>query len=170
VAHLCTVLQNLPRVETSVLIYIIILLLLVCSIILVLRAKSPFIISLGLVILSFTLRLAVHSAGYLWVTYTLVIMFLGGIIIVFIYASSIDSVFKLMIKIQKGVRISISLVALSLVSWTYFLNLSHFYSTPVWLNFCSSRAGVLCVIILLILSTLFIVVKLVQIREGPLKF
>jgi len=116
VAHLCTVLQNLPRVETSVLIYIIILLLLVCSIILVLRAKSPFIISLGLVILSFTLRLAVHSAGYLWVTYTLVIMFLGGIIIVFIYASSIDSVFKLMIKIQKGVRISISLVALSLVS------------------------------------------------------
>ena len=65
---------------------------------------------------------------------------------------------------------SISLVILSLLSWTYFLNLSHFYSTPVWLNFCSRRAGVLCVIILLVLSTLFIVVKLVQIREGPLKF
>lgn len=141
-----------------------------CSIIFVLIAKSPFMISLGLVILSFTLRLTVHSVGCLWVTYTLVIIFLGGIIIVFIYASSMDSVFKLMIKIQKVVRLSISFIALSLVSWTYFLNLSHFYSTPVWLNFCSSRAGVLCVIILFILSTLFIVVKLVQIREGPLKF
>lgn len=141
-----------------------------CSTILVLIAKSPFMISLGLVIFSFTLRFAVHSAGYLWVSYTLVIMFLGGIIIVFIYASSMDSVFKLIIKIQKVVWLSISLVILSLLSWTYFLNLSHFYSTPVWLNFCSRRAGVLCVIILIVLSTLFIVVKLVQIREGPLKF
>jgi len=73
-------------------------------------------ISLGLVILSFTLRLTVHSVGCLWVTYTLVIIFLGGIIIVFIYASSMDSVFKLMIKIQKVVRLSISFIALSLVS------------------------------------------------------
>ena len=149
---------------------IIILLLLGCSIMLVLVAKSPFIISLGLVVFSFTLRFTVHSAGYLWVTYTLVIMFLGGMIIVFIYASSMDSVFKLIIKVQKVVRLSVSLVVLSLLSWTHFLSLNHFYSTPVWLNFCSRRAGVLCVMILLILSTLFIVVKLVQIREGPLKF
>lgn len=83
---------------------------------LVLIAKSPFIISLGLVVFSLTLRFTVHSAGYLWVTYTLVIMFLGGMIIVFIYASSIDSVFKLIIKVQKVVRLSVSLIALSLLS------------------------------------------------------
>ena len=149
---------------------IIVLLLLSCSILLVLISKSPFIISLGLVIFSFTLRMTLHRAGCVWVTYTLVIIFLGGIIIVFIYASSIDSVFKLIIKLQKVVFLTIILVALSTLSWVFLLNTNHYYATPVWLNFCCSRAGVLGVMVLLILSRLFIVVKLVQISEGPLKF
>ena len=149
---------------------IIILLLLSCSILLVLIAKSPFIISLGLVIFSFTLSLTLHRAGCVWVTYTLVIIFLGGMIIVFVYASSIDSVFKLIVKLQKVVFLTVTLVALSIISWIFVLNTNHYYSTPVWLNFCCNSAGVLCVMVLLILSRLFIVVKLVQISEGPLKF
>ena len=94
-------------------------------------AKSPFIISLGLVIFSFTLRMTLHRVGCVWVTYTLVIIFLGGIIIVFIYASSIDSVFKLMIKLQKVVFLTITLVALSTLSWVFLLNTNHYYTTPV---------------------------------------
>jgi len=140
------------------------------SILLVLITKSPFIISLGLITFSFTLSLTLHSVGCIWLTYTLIIMFLGGIIIVFIYASSINSVFKLMIKIHKVVVFSFSLVALSIVSWTRLSRTYQFYPTPVWLNFCCSSLGVLGMMALLILSTLFIVVKLVQVREGPLKF
>merc|ERR1712238_342789 len=142
---------------------IIILLSLSCSILFVLLTKSPFIIRLGLVIFSFILRLTLHRSGCMWVAYTLIIMFLGGIMIVFIYASSIDSVFKLIIKLHK-------VVVLSLLSATALFNINQFSPTPVWLNFCCSSLGVLCVMALLILSTLFIVVKLVQIREGPLKF
>lgn len=132
--------------------------------------KSPFIIRLGLVVLSFTLRLTIHRVGYMWVTYTLVIMFLGGIIIVFIYASAMDSVFKLVVKLYKVIMFSTSLVVISLSSWACLFNTNHYYTTPVWLNFCCRRVGVLGVMILLILSTLFIVVKLVQIGDGPLKF
>jgi len=136
----------------------------------VLITKSPFIISLGLVIFSFTLRLTIHRVGYMWVTYTLIIMFLGGMIIVFIYASAMDSVFKLAVKVHKVIMFSTSLVLLSLSSWTCLFSTNHYYATPVWLNFCCRRVGVLGVMILLILSTLFIVVKLVQIGDGPLKF
>lgn len=135
-----------------------------------LLTKSPFIIRLGLVIFSFILRLTLHRSGCMWVAYTLIIMFLGGIMIVFIYASSIDSVFKLIIKLHKVVVFSTTLVVLSLLSATALFNINQFSPTPVWLNFCCSSLGVLCVMALLILSTLFIVVKLVQIREGPLKF
>lgn len=136
----------------------------------VLIAKSPFLISLGLVSFSFALRLFVHSVGYVWVTYTLVIIFLGGIIIVFIYASSLNRVFKLIIKIYKILIFSASLIALSLIVGGELLIEGQLYSTPVWLNFCCRSLGVLCIIALLVLFTLFIVVKLVQVREGPLKF
>lgn len=136
----------------------------------VLIAKSPFLISLGLVSFSFALRLFVHSVGYVWLTYTLVIIFLGGIIIVFIYASSLNRVFKLIIKIYKILIFSASLIALSLIVGGELLIGGQLYSTPVWLNFCCRSLGVLCIIALLVLFTLFIVVKLVQVREGPLKF
>lgn len=75
--------------------------------------------------------MTLHRAGCVWVTYTLVIIFLGGIIIVFIYASSIDSVFKLIIKLQKVVFLTIILVALSTLSWVFLLNTNHYYATPV---------------------------------------
>lgn len=132
--------------------------------------KSPFIIRLGLVAFSLVLRLTIHRAGFIWVTYTLVIMFLGGIIIVFIYASSINSVFKLMVKRYKVVIFSTTLVLPCFLTWGGFLNSGQVSSTPVWLNFCCRSTTVLCVIAMLILLTLFIVVKLVQVLEGPLKF
>ena len=135
-----------------------------------LTAKSPFIISLGLVAFSLILSIVLHSLGMVWVTYTLVIIFLGGIMIVFVYASSMNRVFKLRIKAYK---ISIFTRALMILLITLPLELFGFgkrYCTPIWLNFCCTRGGVLCLIALLILITLFIVVKLVQLAEGPLKF
>lgn len=132
--------------------------------------KSPFIISLGLVMFSFSLSLTLHSSGCVWVTYTLIIIFLGGIIIVFIYASSINRVFKLIIKIHKVALFTFTLVLLSLFTGAGSSSIRQSYTTPVWLNFCLRSLTVLCVIAILILSTLFIVVKLVQVSEGPLKF
>lgn len=132
--------------------------------------KSPFIISLGLVMFSFSLSLTLHSSGCVWVTYTLIIIFLGGIIIVFIYASSINRVFKLIIKIHKVALFTFTLVLLSLFTGAGSPSIRQSYTTPVWLNFCLRSLTVLCVIAILILSTLFIVVKLVQVSEGPLKF
>lgn len=51
--------------------------------------------------------------------------------IVFVYASSIDSVFKLIIKLQKVVFLTVTLVALSIISWVFVLNTNHYYTTPV---------------------------------------
>lgn len=107
-------------------------------------SKSPFIISLGLVIFSFTLRMTLHRAGCVWVTYTLVIIFLGGIIIVFIYASSIDSVFKLMIKLQKVLFILFLMVVgfyrnLILDVEIIFIGAEHFYSLKLDLVYYINR-------------------------------
>ncbi len=133
-------------------------------------AKSPFIIRLGLVAFSLVLSLILHGLGLVWVTYTLVIIFLGGIIIVFIYASSINRVFKLRIKTYKILSFLRVIVILFTILPSNLFSTSHSYFTPVWLNFCCRGSGVLCLIALLILITLFIVVKLVQVTEGPLKF
>lgn len=103
-------------------------------------------------------------------TYTLVIMFLGGMIIVFIYASSMNRVFKLRVKVYKGVVFSRVLVILLLLFPLNLFSFGQGYFTPVWLNFCCSRSTASCLMALLVLLTLFIVVKLVQVAEGPLKF
>ena len=88
--------------------------------------------------------MTLHRVGCVWVTYTLVIIFLGGIIIVFIYASSIDSVFKLMIKLQKVLFILFLMVVgfyrnLILDVEIIFIGAEHFYSFKLDLVYYINR-------------------------------
>ena len=149
---------------------IIILFLLTVSFRWLFITQSPFFISLSLLMFAFCWRIIIHRAGSIWVRYTLVLIFLGGIMIVFVYASSMNRVFKLKVEIGKSM-VSL-LVLLRVLTMKPCSLLSNRFSgrSPTWLNFFLINSGVIILMARFILITLFIVVKLVQLSEGPLKF
>lgn len=95
-------------------------------------------------------------------------MFLGGMMIVFTYASSLSGIFKFYIPLFKNITLLVGslIIAYRLVfrpikSWESSYNVSVAYSTEgAWLIFIR---------VLLILASLFTVVKLISVSDGPLK-
>lgn len=133
------------------------------------RARSPFVLCIRLIFLAISLRVYIHSVSSFWFTYALIIMFLGGIIVVFSYASSMNRGFKLNLKwykIKDIIFIIFIIRPLRIGTLSFIKILS---KAPTSLNYSSTSRPVIIISAGLLLIALFIVVKLVQIEEGPLK-
>ena len=133
-----------------------------------LHVNSPFTICLSLVIFVSLIGIWSHFIGRLWLMYTLIIIFLGGIIIVFIYTASVNNRFKFLINTYRVTFASL------LVGFGFFtrLNSSRHHSNlqeGVWRIFRAVSVRLVVFLGLMIIMTLFTVVKLVQIDQGPLK-
>lgn len=126
-------------------------------------SRSPFLIRLSLVILSFCLRIILLINSFSWMFYTLIILFLGGIIIVFIYISSLNSIFK--ISLKRKLVIPIFILIMIFIKDRF---LSNKFNDP-WINFNFMNYISIIFIVVIILLRLFIIVKLVSINEGPIK-
>merc|ERR1712018_832473 len=140
------------------------------SILILFFSQSPFILCIRLIALVTRIRVFLHGCKSLWFTYSLIIIFLGGMIVVFSYASSMHRVFKLNLKINKLLIIFSLLIGI--IIFRYFEGLSMIkvigISSTV-INYKLSGGFLLSFIAFLLLITLFLVSKLVRLEEGPLK-
>jgi hypothetical protein len=133
------------------------------------RARSPFVLCIRLIFLAISLRVYIHSVSSFWFTYALIIIFLGGIIVVFSYASSINRGFKLNLKWYKIKDIIFIIFIVSPLRLGALSFIKILTKAPTSLNYSSTSRPVIVISAGLLLIALFIVVKLVQIEEGPLK-
>jgi len=135
----------------------------------ILIVKSPFSICLRLVRFVISLGFIMHLIGLIWLIYTLIIIFLGGIIIVFVYTSSVNNRFKLKVKINLPIFLSVTIFIFRLIR---FLNIGGILNKPqeaVWNFLYGPSRGLIIFLGAVIIISLFIVVKLVQVEKGPLK-
>ena len=133
------------------------------------RANSPFVLCIRLIFLSIALSLDIHRVSYFWFTYALIIIFLGGIIVVFSYASSINRGFKLNLKWYRVKEILFIIVMFSSLNLGVLSFIKMVRKAPTTLSYNSTARPVIIIAAGLLLIALFIVVKLVQMEEGPLK-
>jgi len=131
--------------------------------------KSPFALCLSLVMIVIFLGSIGHLGGRLWLMYTLIIIFLGGIIVVFVYTSSINNNFKLRINIYLNVCPFLIIIVLRRWGFVIIRISLNIPQETVWVLIHNYSVGLIIFISLIILSTLFIVVKLVKLEQGPLK-
>jgi len=134
-----------------------------------LLVKSPFSICLRLVRFVALLGFVIHLIGLIWLIYTLIIIFLGGIMIVFVYTSSVNNSFKLRLKVNLAGVLGVLVLVIRLIK---FLTIREILNKPqegVW-NFLYGPSTRLVLFLgAVIIISLFIVVKLVQVEKGPLK-
>lgn len=134
----------------------------------IIYSKSPFVICLRLIFSVAGLGSLIHFLGRVWLIYTLIIMFLGGIIIVFVYTSTVNNNFKVYISYLRPVVCSV--VFRGGVVYTVqpetFLSQSQ---AAVWIFPVARAYNYVTFLAFTILLSLFIIVKMVQIEQGPLK-
>lgn len=122
---------------------------------------SPFIFSLNLVLLALTLTLATWSLGLKWARLALRIIFIGGIIVVFLYVTSLSPNLKIHTK-NKSTQLILLLLPISIVC-----EFIHFSSKPS--EFYSMQNTCLLMgLVAYLLLTLFIVSKSTQTFKGSL--
>jgi len=138
------------------------------SFIFVVVSKPPFIMCLSLIFLVAVLGLLLHTLGIIWLIYTLIIIFLGGIIIVFVYAASVNNSFKIYIPYA---LITFITLFFNFIILPYFLSyeIINQNNPAIWIFSSSSSFRYIIFLSLIILLRLFIIVKIVQIERGPLK-
>lgn len=107
------------------------------------------------------------KGGIRWFFYSLVIMFLGGIIVVFVYASSLGNNFILLIKSNYlNFVLAIAVATLTLINEAQpnFM----IYSAPS-IIYSEDISGPIILIGLILLSVLFVVAKTVKVEDGAIK-
>ena len=77
----------------------------------ILRVTSPFLLCLILVLFVSLVGIWSHFVGRIWLIYSLIIIFLGGIIIVVIYTASVSNGFKFTVNLY-GTSLASRLVGL----------------------------------------------------------
>lgn len=132
------------------------------------KIKTPLFCRLLIILFSITSRARITLAGLNWVFLAVVIMFLGGIIVVFIYASSLNFRKKNILqntraKLLRRVIISLGLI---LLFNSFRVKAVVFSSYRVYV---SQRVSILIFMATYLLVILLIVVKIIQFNEGPLK-
>lgn len=128
---------------------------------LVYEITSPFTISLAIICLSFFLGMSLSCFFSKWIGLALILIFIGGIIVVFIYTTSLSPNLKIL-KLPKN------LLFLSLIfNLLIFINHS---STPLnpKLIFRLRFYFLLIFLIFYLLITLFIIAKLSESFKGSL--
>jgi len=107
------------------------------------------------------------SFGLNWIFMAVVIIFLGGIIIVFIYASSLRFRKKNVLPLFPR-KFLLGGVGLSLV-FSLKLNFSKRINFASYSVYSAHRASILTFIAVYLLLILLILIKITRSREGPLK-
>jgi len=66
------------------------------------RCQSPYLFALLIIAFSLTVRLLFWLSGFKWIRLSLVIIFVGGIMVLFIYVSSLAAQSKLLLPLNSG--------------------------------------------------------------------
>ena len=106
--------------------------------------------------------------GSTWLIYTLIIMFLGGIIIVFVYTASVNNNFKIFVSFSGAFIYRLAIRAMVLCTTLPEVVLWH-GQAAVWIFSVSASYSYLTFLAFTLLLRLFIIVKIVQLEQGPLK-
>lgn len=143
--------------------------LVITSTLSIIITRSPFFMRINVVLFSLTWAISVYRQSSDWFIYTLVIIFLGGMMVMFTYASSLSSLFKL--SMGKAPQ---SLAAVLFLNMLLILfnkeSTSHLIrNTTPWIGYSWISFYFMVMMVFIIIAVLFIVVKLVQINEGPIK-
>lgn len=112
-----------------------------------------------------------------WFSYTLILVFLGGILILFTYISNIASneIFKPNIKIilplaiAPGITIFISRPKQNLTQESKIFNLDQYSNLTIFKPFSDAIIPITLLIASYIILTLLTVVKISKINQGPLR-
>nr|QXU57646.1 NADH dehydrogenase subunit 6 [Cherax punctatus] len=145
-------------------------------------------LSMGLTLLIQTILICILSGLFsssFWFSYILFLIFLGGMLILFIYVSSLASNESFKMRFSSGLMVVFSLlITLPLVSLDPLLLTSKFYNSSVFLSlsnkinpiylststiYSSPSTSLTIFMISYLLLTLIVVVKIINISSSPLR-
>lgn len=135
--------------------------------------RAPFYIAIRVLLLALNISWHLLSNGHEWYFYTLILLFVGGMMVAFVYASSVYSLFKIY-EAPRYTSISVSFIIVILSTLFRFLYNS---ARPILLNpaglprrayaLISMSSMIFSILVLLIV--LFTVVRITNPRQGPIK-
>ena len=128
--------------------------------------KNPFVITMIVIFSTVILGITLITIIMSWFFYSVVVIFLGGIIVVFLYASSLSTLFK----IETNFKIKwVDVILFPLSLRVIFINRNYNSNiTPLFI-YSSTNQWMIVYLVLFLLSVLFLVVKLSTRDTGPLK-
>ena len=145
------------------------------SLALFLTTKSPFFLSLLLVILSFSVGRILGLGVSKWLTYSLILIFLGGIIVVFLYVRMLTLDTKFQLKINSNLMHA----RFGTLGLLFFLLLifseevphlpHHSAATSVSLIYATMLSPLIVFLISYLLRALFLIVEICQRYKGSLQ-
>lgn len=144
-------------------------LVLVFMAMLIISNQSPFVVSLIIILMSIFISLVMLINGLTWFGFALILIFLGGIIVVFSYASAIGGTQK----IKNNVSIlSAGLVLMLRLRVNYFFHIEETNRSFLIIKtiFSEYFLGVLFFFCFMLLITIFLIIKLIKFERGALKF
>lgn len=117
-------------------------------------------------------RIITFSINSSWFFYLIILVFLGGVIILIIYISTLAANEKFRILEINWVNISIvfflRILIITIIKYKNIINFISINNTAVGILYESSNFTLLLFLILYLLLTLVCVVKLVKFESGPL--
>nr|AUQ23318.1 NADH dehydrogenase subunit 6 [Pachyrhinus yasumatsui] len=142
-------------------------------------------LSLGLILLVQTVIIALIS-GILnldfWFSYILFLIMIGGMLVLFIYMTSIasDEKFKFskLLTLMMCIALLMAMLALSIDKYLYMMNMHNhdlvsqdFLNTNLSMNKLMNYPGMMVMFMLMIylLITLIVIVKITKSKQGPLR-
>ena len=138
------------------------------AIIVVLCTRSPFYIRLSVIIVSFSFGLSLVFYGASWFLFSLVIVFLGGIIVVFVYASSLGRNFVITFLVSNKFLAVVISMSVSIV--ILFSNNNIFIISQSLVSIYSLQSFIFIAILgSILLGVLFVVSKVVTMNDGAIK-
>ena len=142
--------------------------LILTSIIVFSSTKSPFYVRLSIILVSFSYGVILIYSGLSWFFFSLVIIFLGGIIVVFVYASSLGSKFIITFSLDKYSLIAfvITITAIAILICEHVKSPNPIQLIILYRNYSSLFILMIGTVLLLIL---FVVSKVVAINDGAIK-
>ena len=135
-----------------------------------LLTNSPFLISIGVIVLSAGWGLLLLKISVRWFFYRLILLFLGGMIVIFTYASSISVRFKFAFLFNSRFNWKLVIILFCLVLYLWILLFWDLRMIRPLKRAFEDLIG-LCVLLIagIIFLTLIVIVKLVEFERGPLK-
>lgn len=138
--------------------------LIMLSLFIAIHRGTPFLIALCVVLYSSGLRLILGIFFSNWLTFRLVLIFLGGIIIIFLYVSSLATLHKMVVSTPSWIILSTGIVIIAFSRWSASKTSSQF----IKFNFLITNFNLNIFLVIYLLFTLLVVVKLSESFKGAL--